>query len=303
MLFCSNCRKQFTVTVGTVLQGTRIQLSDWLLVLRMFHEANGNIVASDISRMIGVTAKSARRTLRILNSAVESEAFWNPPKRPVKKESRPLRKASDKIVLSAYRGRNDIVFRNILKLYVPDGATIADVTYGLGKFWTLVDQSRYNLLASDIQTGTDFRDLPYEDESVDAVVLDPPYMHYSSGTAYLNHTDFADRYRVNTKHHHEIKGHDAVLAMYCEAAEEAKRVMKRRGILIIKAMDEVADKQRLTHVELINHLTHHGFIVEDLFVVMRRDTPTISSPTIQRHARKNHSYFLVFRKRAKGHRK
>jgi len=54
--------------------------------------------------------------------------------------------------------------------------------------------------------------------------------------------------------------------MYFEGAEEAKRVLKRRGILIIKAMDEVADRQRLTHVVLINHLTHYGFLVEDLFV-------------------------------------
>lgn len=190
-----------------------------------------------------------------------------------------------------------MVFKNILRLYVPEGSTVADVTYGLGKFWTLVDKDKYNLLATDIQTGTDFRNLPYNDASVDAVVLDPPYMHFSAGTAYQNHTDFSDRYKVNTKHHHELKGHDAVLGMYYEGAEEARRVLKPRGILIIKAMDEVAGKQRLTHVELINHLTHHGYIVEDLFVVMRRDTPTLSTPTIQRHARKNHSYFLVFRKK------
>lgn len=270
----------------------------------MFHETNGNIVASDISRMIGVTTKSARRTLRILNSAVESEAFWNPPKRPVKKESRPLRKASDKIILSAYRGRNDIVFRNILKLYVPEGSIIADVTYGLGKFWTLVDQSRYNLLASDIQTGTDFRDLPYADGSVDAVVLDPPYMHYSSGTAYLNHTDFDHRYKVNTQHHENKRGHDAMLELYIEGASEAKRVLKHRGIFVVKCMDEVAgNEQRLTHVELVSRLSKEGFSVEDLFVVMRVDTPTLSSPTIQKHARKNHSYFLVLRKQERSKRK
>jgi hypothetical protein len=289
------------VTVGTVLQGTRIPLPDWVKVMKVFHVNNGNIKAADVCPLIGVTPKSARRMIKVLTDAVESDQFWNPKKLVAKKNGRPLRKASDKLILTAYRGRNDIVFRNILRLYVPEGSSVADVTYGLGKFWTLVDKSKYTVVATDIQTGTDFRDLPYEDESVDALVLDPPYMHYSAGTAYKNHTDFADRYKVNTKHHDEIKGHDAVLALYYEGAEEARRVLKRRGILIIKAMDEYAERQRLTHVELINHLTRHGYVVEDLFVVMRVDTPTLSSPTIQRHARKNHSYFIIFRKkRAKG---
>jgi hypothetical protein len=36
--------------------------------------------------------------------------------------------------------------------------------------------------------------------------------------------------------------------------------------------------------------------VEDLFVVMRMNKPGVSRMLRQVHARKNHSYFLVFRK-------
>src|SRR5262249_6144587 len=39
-----------------------------------------------------------------------------------------------------------------------------------------------------------------------------------------------------------------------------------------------------------------GFVVEDLFVVMRRGRPGVSRVLKQVHARKNPSYFFVFRK-------
>ena len=68
------------------------------------------------------------------------------------------------------------MFPEILALHVADGATIADVTYGKGVFWQNVDADRYQLLATDLQTGVDCRELPYDDASLDCVVLDPPYM-------------------------------------------------------------------------------------------------------------------------------
>ena len=81
------------------------------------------------------------------------------------------------------------------------------------------------------------------------------------------------------------------------AAVEAYRVLRPGGVYIVKCQDEVcANKQRLTHVELINHLTGLGFIIDDLFVVVRRGKPGVSRMVRQVHARKNHSYFLVFKK-------
>ena len=85
--------------------------------------------------------------------------------------------------------------------------------------------------------------------------------------------------------------------MYYAAGREAIRVLKNKGILIVKCQDEVsANKQRLTHVEIINEYVKYGLIVEDLFVMVRNNKPNISTLKKQVHARKNHSYFLVFRK-------
>ena len=43
-----------------------------------------------------------------------------------------------------------------------------------------------------------------------------------------------------------------------------------------------------------------GFVAEDLFVVVRKNRPGVSRVVKQIHARKNHSYFLVFWKQGVG---
>ncbi len=72
-------------------------------------------------------------------------------------------------------------------------------------------------------------------------------------------------------------------------------MLKKGGVLIVKCQDEVsANTQRLTHVEIINEFLNYGFFARDLFVVVRTNSPVISRLKKQVHARKNHSYFLVF---------
>lgn len=55
-----------------------------------------------------------------------------------------------------------------------------------------------------------------------------------------------------------------------------------------------ANRQRLTHVELINHFEGQRFYTKDLFVVVRSNRPGMSRVISQVHARKSHSYFLIF---------
>lgn len=183
-----------------------------------------------------------------------------------------------------------------MSLYVPKGARVADVTYGKGVFWRRIPDGYYDLLASDLTDGTDCRDLPYAPESLDCVVFDPPYMHTPGGTAHDGHQNYEQYYKNNTAAS-DKKYHEAVLDLYFTAADEAWRVLRAGGIYVVKCQDEVcANQQRLTHVEIINELTSKGFVVEDLFVVIRKSAPGVSRMLRQAHARKNHSYFLVFLK-------
>lgn len=206
--------------------------------------------------------------------------------------------ATNDLVFSSYASTNQEVFPKIIELFVPKGSTVADVTYGKGVFWRNIPKGEYELLATDIKDGVDCRSLPHDDSSLDCVVLDPPYMHTPGGTAHVNHQNYENYYQNNACSANGSKYHEAVLDLYFAAAKEARRVLKPKGVLILKCQDEVcANKQRLTHVEIINELVRHGFLVEDLFVITRLNRPGVSRMLKQVHARKNHSYFLVFRRK------
>lgn len=216
----------------------------------------------------------------------------------VKKRKSPDGQATNALVFSAHMGSNDDVFPHVLSLYVAPGSTVADVTYGRGVFWRKVPSGMFRLVTSDIATGTDCRELPYGDGTIDCVVFDPPYMHSPGGTAHTNHQNYENYYRNNNASSKK-KYHEAVIDLYFTAAREAWRVLRESGVYIVKCQDEVcANIQRFTHVELINELSTYGFVPEDMFVVVRTGKPGVSRMLKQAHARKNHSYFLVFLKRS-----
>ena len=230
--------------------------------------------------------------------------------------SRPVRKyaakrkspkgiATSDLLLSAHVATNDQIFPQILALHVPKGAVVADVTYGTGVFWRRIPKGMYSLKASDLKTGVDCTKLPYKADSIDCVVLDPPYMEglfrrtkqqLAGGGTYAAFRSF---YSNGAATNGGPKYHDAVLDLYFRAGAEASRVLKPGGVFIVKCQDEVsANIQRLTHVELINAFASVGFFAKDLFVIVRTNRPGVSRLLKQRHARKNHSYFLVFVKTA-----
>ena len=222
---------------------------------------------------------------------------------------RPDGVATTNLVVSAYVGTNADIFPNVLALHVDDGARIADVTYGKGVFWRKIDTGKYDFHPSDIADGTDCRSLPYEDESFDCIVFDPPYMEgfFRNNGAIKAGAGTHNTFRDHYSNGHESprnggrKWHAAVVELYEDGGREAHRVLKENGVFVVKCQDEVsANRQNLTHVEIINSYSHTGFFCKDLFVVVRPNKPGMSRVLKQVHARKNHSYFLVFIKIPKG---
>jgi|SRR3990172_7950202 len=209
--------------------------------------------------------------------------------------------ATTDVVLSAHVAGNAEVFQQLMNLHVQSGAVIADVTWGKGVFWQNIPTNKYVLHASDLKSGVDCRKLPYADASHDCVVLDPPYMEglFRRSKGHLagagSHAAFREHYSNGDKTPDGPKYHGAVLDLYFRAAREAHRVLRDGGILIVKCQDEVsANQQHLTHVEIINECSQMGFYTKDLFVVVRKNRPGVSRLLKQEHARKNHSYFIVF---------
>jgi tRNA G10 N-methylase Trm11 len=197
------------------------------------------------------------------------------------------------MILSAMIGNNSDIFPQILALYVPVGSKIADVTYGNGVFWAQIDCSKYTLLKSDIQMGIDARKLPYNDNSIDCIVIDPPYIYSPMGTI---KESISRGYALNAeKGGILLRTQEDVLELYRLCLKEGYRVLKSGGITIIKTKDTVqSGKQVWMHRKL---MAISGFTCEDLFILIQKTVPA-SDPKwiVQRHARKNHSFFIVLRK-------
>src|SRR4051812_31207578 len=56
---CNSCREQFTVTVGTVFERSKIALNKWLLCNHLLCAGKKGMSAHQIHRMLGVTYKTA----------------------------------------------------------------------------------------------------------------------------------------------------------------------------------------------------------------------------------------------------
>ena len=56
---CATCRKQFTVTVGTIFEGSRIPLGKWLMAIHKICSSKKGISALQLSRELELTYKTA----------------------------------------------------------------------------------------------------------------------------------------------------------------------------------------------------------------------------------------------------
>jgi hypothetical protein len=203
-------------------------------------------------------------------------------------------------ILTAKQGTNADLFPDILKLYVPENSLILDMTYGRGVFWKNVDISKYFIYRNDLnsdlgESHEDFRETSWDDSVFDAVVFDPPYLYVGGFRTFKASVDagYGNRQRAVEQGIYGVAGVDK---MYKDGILEAHRILKPKGILIGKCMDQVmSGKVVMQHRTYINYAESIGFIVQDFFVLVQQSVPTMRH-NYQIHARRNHSYFMVLRK-------
>src|SRR5512146_3004186 len=59
LYFCNACRKQYTVTVGTVFERSKVPLHTWLYCNHLLCSSKKGISSHQLARMLGVTYKTA----------------------------------------------------------------------------------------------------------------------------------------------------------------------------------------------------------------------------------------------------
>jgi len=68
--YCSGCRKQFSVTTGTVMEDTKIGLHKWLLAIHLMCASKKGVSALQVHRMLGIAPRSAWHLCHRIRSAM-----------------------------------------------------------------------------------------------------------------------------------------------------------------------------------------------------------------------------------------
>ncbi len=69
---CNDCTKPFTVTVGTIMEDSRIPLNKWLMAFALVNASKKGISAHQLHRSLGITYKSAWFLAHRIREAMDS---------------------------------------------------------------------------------------------------------------------------------------------------------------------------------------------------------------------------------------
>ena len=75
---CNDCRAQYTVTVNTVMERSKIRLCKWVLASHLMAASKKGISAKQIQRMLGLTYKSAWFVMMRLREAMQDDVDAGP---------------------------------------------------------------------------------------------------------------------------------------------------------------------------------------------------------------------------------
>ena len=135
LYWCGDCRQQFTVTVGTVLERSKVPLSKWVLCAHLMCSSKKGMSSHQIHRILGVTYKTAwfmthrlREAMKVMGlgkmggggSIVEAdETYWGTSKAALenqKKLGKKLRGGKHKMKIFSLVERNG----NVRSFHVGD---------------------------------------------------------------------------------------------------------------------------------------------------------------------------------------
>jgi hypothetical protein len=175
---------------------------------------------------------------------------------------------------------------------------VLDATVNKGRFWA---GSERNVIGLDINPAyrpdvvADNRRLPFKGRCFDVVVYDPPHIPNQGSD---KSKDFNTRFGLVLKSSAE-NGYNFT-HLYPLFVHEAFRVLKREGVLFCKIADYIHNhRYQWAHIELVRAATEAGFCPCDCIVKIRKGPIVDPKWKTAHHARRQHCYWLVFRKSSK----
>lgn len=78
LYWCKDCKKQFTVKVGTIFEDSALPLQKWFMALHILTSHKKGISSLQLGKDIGVTQKTAWFMLHRIRHAVKAKSFNKP---------------------------------------------------------------------------------------------------------------------------------------------------------------------------------------------------------------------------------
>lgn len=187
----------------------------------------------------------------------------------------------------------------ILQLYVPSGVFDLDPTYSKGVFYKGgIPEPRFKFdlfpQSPDIRQA-DAGELTPEHvgwKSLQSIIFDPPFIGGSrkKGKPGVIKSRFGCCPTI-----------PKLWSWYRQCLFVFYGLLRAGGVLVFKCQDSIESrKQYLSHIKIINLAVAYGFYPKDLFVLCAKHRIIGVTHKKQQHARKYHSYFLVFEKGKRG---
>jgi hypothetical protein len=127
--------------------------------------------------------------------------------------------------------------------------------------------------------------LPLPDASVGTIIFDPPFLA-GGGTTSVMHQRYSSFSTVRE-----------LYEFYGQSLVELRRVLKPNGLLVFKCQDiNNGRSQGFSHCEIYRMALDIGLYAHDLFILTSSNRMRPYKMKTQKHARKSHCYFWVFKK-------
>ncbi len=172
---------------------------------------------------------------------------------------------------------------------------ILDATVNRGRFWR---GSKRPVTGMDIDPRFDpdvvgdNTNMPFPDGDFDVIVYDPPHIPNQGKD---KQKDFNERFGLVLKSPKE-NGY-TFSHTFPPFAREAYRVLRKEGILLCKLTDYIHHhRYQWAHIEFVNAARDAGFIACDCIIKVRKGPIIDPKWKTAHHTRRQHCYWLVFRK-------
>jgi SAM-dependent methyltransferase len=214
------------------------------------------------------------------------------------KANRPRRGGYDPIP-SVWGGGDAELLERMLALYPRRRPRrILDATVNGGRFWR---GSKRQIIGIDAEANhrpsvvADNTATPFRDAFFDVVVYDPPHIPNQGRD---NQKDFQTRFGLGARSPKE-KGY-TFSHTFPPFVREAYRVLRPEGILLAKITDYIHHhRYQWAHVELVGAAREAGFQPCDCIIKIRKGPIIDPKWKVAHHSRRQHCYWLVFRKSKK----